>query len=582
VSHPSSRRRPLLKAAVGGAAAVGAIAAAARSGLITGDSPATRGRLLQLSSDDGSDVESLEVPLGDTLLPHVGRGLWASAHLPTSTHSMVGFVWPLGSTEPEVEISSRQNGAWSPWQAVPVMHDVPDLDDPERSDRAGTEAVWVGPADGIQVRVSGERPAGLVLVLLHPRATASDAAAAKDDGEALLGDLSARSAAPGQLPPRPHMRGRHQWGANESWRDGSPRYNRTIQQVHIHHTANSNGYGRGDVPSILRGIYRYHTKSLGWSDIAYNFLVDRFGRIWVGRAGGASRPVRGAHTLGFNGTSTGIAVIGNFQVAKPDAEVLASLVKLASWKLAPFHRDPEALARVWSEGSDKFRWGMTVDLPVIDGHRDTNDTECPGNHLYAHIPAVRETAKQRIYDFAHPTIALLTPFGLSGDPVVGGELTVTPGSYTPPDAQLTYIWLRDGKRVHASLRPTHTLTAKDLGHRIAVRVKLRSQGWEPNHDRIAGSDPVQTQSDVEVTSYAQHGNVWVRAVVTAPGVRRPTGRVRVLLDGRRSRTRLLRDGTVRVRFRDAGAGKHHVQVVYDGDGDLVRGSSARRSVEVRH
>ena len=71
------------------------------------------------------------------------------------------------------------------------------------------------------------------------------------------------------------------------------------------------------MPGLIRGMYKYHTQSLGWSDIGYNFLVDRFGRIWIGRAGGARRPVRGAHTLGFNGTSCGVAVIGNFETTKP-------------------------------------------------------------------------------------------------------------------------------------------------------------------------------------------------------------------------------------------------------------------------
>ena len=33
------------------------------------------------------------------------------------------------------------------------------------------------------------------------------------------------------------------------------------------------------MPALLRGIYAYHTQSRGWSDIGYNFLVDRFGTV---------------------------------------------------------------------------------------------------------------------------------------------------------------------------------------------------------------------------------------------------------------------------------------------------------------
>ena len=82
--------------------------------------------------------------------------------------------------------------------------------------------------------------------------------------------------------------------------------------------------------SLIRGIYRYHTHNLGWSDLGYNFLVDRFGRIWQGRGGGVGRPVRGAHTLGFNETSTGVAVLGTFTRKKPKKRVLTSLVRLAA------------------------------------------------------------------------------------------------------------------------------------------------------------------------------------------------------------------------------------------------------------
>ena len=41
------------------------------------------------------------------------------------------------------------------------------------------------------------------------------------------------------------------------------------------------------MPGLLRSIYAYHTQSRGWSDVGYNFLVDRYGRLYEGRAGGS-------------------------------------------------------------------------------------------------------------------------------------------------------------------------------------------------------------------------------------------------------------------------------------------------------
>ncbi len=151
-----------------------------------------------------------------------------------------------------------------------------------------------------------------------------------------------------------------------------------------------------DVPGLIRGMYRYHTHNLGWSDIGYNFLVDRFGRTWVGRAGGAKKIVRGAHTLGFNDTSTGISVIGNYEDAWPSEAVTAAVVRIAAFKLDRFHRKPTGWARVYSHGSDKYPEGETVTLRVIDGHRDTNYTACPGAHLYSKLGAIRIRTQRRV------------------------------------------------------------------------------------------------------------------------------------------------------------------------------------------
>jgi len=90
-----------------GAAGVGGLAVASRTGLLPGDSESGAGLpQLQLSADGDSDVASLEVALGDQLLPSVGRHRWRSAKLPTTTHSMVGFVWPRDEGEREAAVEA--------------------------------------------------------------------------------------------------------------------------------------------------------------------------------------------------------------------------------------------------------------------------------------------------------------------------------------------------------------------------------------------------------------------------------------------------------------------------------------------
>ena len=379
-------RRPVLKLLTGGALAVAGIGVGV--GRLS-DSDERDLPALQLSSDDGSGVESLDIPLDSRRLAEVGRGRWQTRRLPTSTHSMVALTWTKGPRVPDVRIRSRVDGAWQGWQVLPILHDLPDLDSEEETTVAGTDLVWIGAADGIQVDVTGGRPDNLTLVLLHPGLQPGTSRFAQRAG-------SERTR---QRAPRPELWLRSDWGANGDWRSGKPSYNDTIRQVHVHHTVNSNDYSRSDVPGLIRGMYRSHTKNLGWSDLGYNFLVDRFGRIWVGRAGGARRPVRGAHTLGFNGTSCGVSVIGNFETTKPSKRVIRAVAAVAAWKLDRYGRDPRGRIRVTSEGSDNYPAGRRVRLPVIDGHRDTNDTACPGQKLYDRLPRVRQRAQARIDRF---------------------------------------------------------------------------------------------------------------------------------------------------------------------------------------
>jgi hypothetical protein len=91
----------------------------------------------------------------------------------------------------------------------------------------------------------------------------------------------------------------------------------------------------------------------------------------------------------------GVAAIGSFGATTPSPDLVRSLVRLSAWKLDAYDRDPAGRIRVRSEGSDLYPEGTWVRLPVIDGHRDTNQTECPGDALYAKLPEIRRRAQDR-------------------------------------------------------------------------------------------------------------------------------------------------------------------------------------------
>jgi uncharacterized protein with LGFP repeats len=146
---------------------------------------------------------------------------------------------------------------------------------------------------------------------------------------------------------------------------------------------------------MVLGICRYHRNTNGWNDIGYNFLVDRFGRTFVGRAGGVGRPVVGAHAEGFNSYSTGVAALGTHTSEPPSAASVEGIARLLRWKL-PHHGAPvTGGTTVTSAGgsTSKYPAGQRVRLKRISGHRDVSYTECPGQELYNQLHAIRRKAE---------------------------------------------------------------------------------------------------------------------------------------------------------------------------------------------
>ncbi len=65
---------------------------------------------------------------------------------------------------------------------------------------------------------------------------------------------------------------------------------------------------------------------------------------------------------------------------------------------------------------------------------------------------------------------------ISGDAVVGGTLTATPGTWGPSQVQLSYRWYRNGHRIKHATGETYVLTAADKGKRIRVQVTGKLPG----------------------------------------------------------------------------------------------------------
>ncbi|MDN5745330.1 MAG: FG-GAP-like repeat-containing protein, partial [Nocardioidaceae bacterium] len=323
---------------------------------------------------------------------------------PVSGYGTVGVTWsnkvPVAEDDITLKSRTRENGTWSRWTAL-EYHDDHDADPNSaegRASRPGTEPLLVGDVDDVQVKIEvpsaqGLEPEDMKLAVIDP-GTAGKSAVQKpaidtaqgtpeESGSKDLpsseGDLSMQATT---YTPKPKIYSRAQWGANEKIRDKGSLHYGTISGGFVHHTVNANNYSRAQVPGIIRGIYSYHVKTRGWSDIGYNFLVDRFGRIWEGRAGGVARPVVGAHTKGYNDDSFAMSAIGNFDITKPGSAVIKAYAALFAWKLA-LHGIGAADPSVRISGRR---------FAAINGHRDAGSTACPGKYLYARIPDIRRLA----------------------------------------------------------------------------------------------------------------------------------------------------------------------------------------------
>jgi hypothetical protein len=530
---------------------------------------ARRGGRLELQADARSGVGLLEKSLRDLGLVSTGPREWLTPELDTSLVTMVGFTWRATARSPQIAVRFRIKGGWTLWRVAPVLHDLPDPDSGEGIGRFGTAPVLVDASDGIQVRVAGTVPPELTLTLIHADRLAGDARLA-------AGTTSRSALRTSAAVTAPTVYSRAQWAADESWRDGTPRYNSTIQQAHIHHTATSNTYTQADVPAMIRSMYKYHTHSLGWSDIAYNFLVDNFGTIWEGRAGGIDQPVRGAHTLGFNNSSTGFSMIGNYDSAQPSSAMLTSLAQLTAWKLAPYGVDPMGWTQVTSEGSDKFAAGKVVSLPVIDGHRDTNDTACPGANVYAQLGNLRAAAASLI---AASMLKLKKPFRVTGDAWTGATLGVVDGKFKPSDAAVSYQWTRNGVAIPDAVGATYVVSEADVAQVVGVVVTGTVAGAPPVSQTLALPGPCQSVPVCTVrTQRKRGGKVIVHLEVTAAGVPAPDGTV-VIKVGDRERTVSVKKGKAVARIVGMPAGRYRVRCQYAG-GTLVRPGKARDWVRV--
>lgn len=403
--------------------------------------------------------------------------------------SAIGVTWEHGQDLEEDQITlrvrTRTGEEWSDWEDL-EYHDEhgPDAGSAEAAaSRPGTEPTFVGDVDDVQVEARADGvslPDDLSLALVHPGSAKSSETEApaeqpgtgtesyeqeygergsmmESDGSDGISLQAATVQARKQTVAQPTVFSRAQWGADESIRNKKALRYGSISAGFVHHTVNANDYSEAQVPAIIRSIYAYHVKSRGWSDIGYNFLVDRFGRIWEGRFGGIDKPVVGAHTLGYNEYSFAMSAIGNFETVQPSDVMLRAYGQLFAWKLSLHGVNPASMSQ---------RVGRST-FPAINGHRDAGSTACPGKNLYAKLPLIRQYASA-----AAPVTPVVTPVEVSA-PNPQNNLDASPY----PD--LVVRRASDGRGL---VIPTGGLTS------FQQRIVVGKSGWDKRADVLVSPD----------------------------------------------------------------------------------------------
>lgn len=341
---------------------------------------------------------------------------------------------------PELHVRTRDpEGQWSDWADVEILDESegPTQDSQEaRIAEASaspadwtTDSVWAGEATHVQVEAVGGEVGDIEVTFID--AMGLSETRVERIGRALrsLGTGTRRA----EAASRPKIISRAQWGANESWRKGSPSYARVRFGV-VHHTATGTPRSRSESEAQMRSMYHWHTQGNGWSDIGYNFVVDPFGNVFEGRYGGVDKGVVGAHTGGWNTGAVGVTYMGNTNNVAVTSAGRAAMTDVLAWKFQLHGVNPSPTATVTVngyrirtiEGHRNFRSGYTRESSSSSFQQD-----CPGRNLYGQMGTLRKQVAKKASSSTGVRSSASVWRPISGD--WNGNGKETPG------------WFRDGR-----------------------------------------------------------------------------------------------------------------------------------------
>ena len=366
-----------------------------------------------------------------------GEGRVATPPVDTADVQTIGVTWPDGLDGAVLEPMARtlEDGEWSDWQSLEASDSAPDpgtTDDAHQS-RGGTDSLWIGDAEAVQVSFATDTAVPDVQLAL----------VGSDEEPVVTGTGAAGGARPATVvrtqATAPQVYPRAAWGARPAV--CTPDVARTLVAAVVHHTADSNGYTTvAQAMQQIRNDQAYHIDGRGWCDIGYNFVVDKWGNVYEGREGSGDRPVIGVHAGGFNTSTVGIAMLGDYSVLTPPAAMQESVAEVIAWRLGAYQRDPTSTIGYTTLGGENSRFaaGTWLALPTVIGHRDVAFTACPGQSGYATLGWLRSRARELIgAGWVNPELS-------SSSPGVGTPVSIVGATLGPLAWHLTVTDERTG------------------------------------------------------------------------------------------------------------------------------------------
>lgn len=364
----------------------------------------------------------------------------------TDPFTMAAVTWSAKQADAEPVVSVRAQdaqGKWGAWTKLEA-EETPD-EEKMKLKRAGTQLAYLGNQRvGIEVKIEGVKSEHLtdIKVNLIDSNKMPDA-----EGRYTL-MAPARPEANDNKKirnvPKPKIITRDQWGATDKYinKDCALTVDPGIQGTVVHHTAGSNDYTQSQVYGILRGVQIYHAATLGWCDIGYNFLIDKFGNIYEGRKGSIDSAIHGAHAGDGNWKTFGVSMMMNSETYAPSAAVYDAAAALIAWKFGKYGLDTTDKATFTIS---KTKQSLT--LNAISGHREISATACPGKNIWANMNNLRNKVQTILNRY--PTGSTTPPpvFGDSNGDRLSDIISLTPEGKSMLYAQKSNHKLADKKEI---------------------------------------------------------------------------------------------------------------------------------------